>query len=104
MRQGSRPSIRFARLTLEWMTNSSHRRAHRHEVDYLIPPALGRRTHNFRPQSYAARVWNARVKAALEDRLRDMICDGKLDLATAQREIATNWLEAYKKHFIRIGR
>jgi hypothetical protein len=35
----------------------------------------------------------------LEDRLRQMVCDGQMDLATAQREIAINWIEAYKKYF-----
>jgi hypothetical protein len=44
-------------------------------------------------------VWNARVKDELEDRLRQMVCDGSLDLTEAQREIATNWIAAYKKYF-----
>jgi hypothetical protein len=72
-----------------------------YEVDYLITPALGGADdiHNLWPQSYAATVWNAQVKDALEDHLRDLVCDGQLDLATAQREIATNWIEAYKKYF-----
>ncbi len=72
-----------------------------YEVDYLITPALGGADdiHNLWPQSYKATVWNAEVKDALEDHLRDLVCDGRLDLATAQREIATNWIEAYKKYF-----
>jgi hypothetical protein len=72
-----------------------------YEVDYLITPALGGADdiHNLWPQSYTATVWNAQVKDALEDHLRDLVCDGQLDLATAQREIATNWIEAYKKYF-----
>jgi hypothetical protein len=72
-----------------------------YEVDYLITPALGGADdiHNLWPQSKAATVWNARVKDALEDRLREMVCDGQLDLATAQRDMATNWIEAYKKYF-----
>jgi hypothetical protein len=74
---------------------------HSYEVDYLITPALGGADdiHNLWPQSYKATVWNAEVKDALEDHLRDLVCDGQLDLATAQREIATNWIEAYKKYF-----
>jgi hypothetical protein len=28
-----------------------------------------------------------------------MVCAGKLDLSTAQREIATDWIAAYKKYF-----
>jgi len=72
-----------------------------YEVDYLITPALGGADdiHNLWPQSYKAPIWNAEVKDALEDYLRDLVCDGQLDLATAQREIATNWIEAFKKYF-----
>jgi hypothetical protein len=72
-----------------------------YEVDYLITPALGGADdiHNLWPQSYTATVWNAQVKDALEDHLRNMVCQGDLDLATAQHEIATNWIEAYKKYF-----
>ena len=39
------------------------------------------------------------MKDALEDRLHETVCDGSLDLADAQREIATNWIGAYKKYF-----
>jgi hypothetical protein len=39
------------------------------------------------------------VKDALEDRLREMVCGGRLDLMEAQHEIAGNWIEAYKKYF-----
>lgn len=72
-----------------------------YELDYLVTPALGGadEIHNLWPHSYSATVWNARVKDALEDRLRDMVCDGSLDLVEAQREIAGNWIEAYKKYF-----
>jgi len=72
-----------------------------YEVDYLITPALGGADdiRNLWPQSYAANGWNARVKDALEDRLRDMVCEGQLDLDTAQREISTDWIAAYKKYF-----
>lgn len=72
-----------------------------YEVDYLVTPALGGADdiHNLWPHSYSATVWNAQVKDALEDRLREMVCDGQLDLATAQREIATNWIGAYQKYF-----
>jgi hypothetical protein len=72
-----------------------------YEVDYLITPALGGADdiHNLWPQSYASTVWNAQVKDALEDHLRDLVCAGELDLSTAQREIATNWIETYKKYF-----
>ncbi len=72
-----------------------------YEVDYLVTPALGGADdiHNLWPHSYSSTAWNARVKDALEDRLRGMVCDGSLDLTEAQREIASNWIAAYKKYF-----
>ncbi len=72
-----------------------------YEVDYLITPALGGADdiRNLWPQSYRGTMWNAQVKDALEDHLREQVCLGNLDLATAQREIATNWIQAYKKYF-----
>lgn len=72
-----------------------------YEVDYLITPALGGSDdiHNLWPESNAATIWNAVVKDELEDHLRDLVCSGQLDLTTAQREIAINWIEAYKKYF-----
>jgi hypothetical protein len=72
-----------------------------YEVDYLVTPALGGADdiHNLWPHSYSATIWNAQVKDALEDDLRDMVCNGSLDLAQAQREIATDWIAAYKKYF-----
>lgn len=72
-----------------------------YEVDYLITPALGgaEDIHNLWPHSYSATLWNAQVKDALEDRLREMVCDGSLDLTEAQRAIAGNWIDAYKKYF-----
>ena len=72
-----------------------------YEVDYLVTPALGGADdiRNLWPHSYSATVWNARVKDALEDRLRDLVCDGRMDLGEAQQEIAGNWIAAYKKYF-----
>ena len=72
-----------------------------YEVDYLITPALGGSDdiHNLWPESNVATIWNAVVKDELEDHLRDLVCSGQLDLTTAQREIAINWIEAYKKYF-----
>lgn len=83
----------------EYGISTSQTRAY--EVDYLITPALGGADdiHNLWPQSYSETVWNARVKDALEDRLHDMVCDGEIDLATAQRDISMDWIAAYKKYF-----
>jgi hypothetical protein len=70
-------------------------------VDYLITPALGGSDdiRNLWPQPYAGSPWNAYVKDALEEHLHGMVCDGQLDLATAQHEIAVNWIAAYRKYF-----
>lgn len=72
-----------------------------YEVDYLITPALGgaHDVRNLWPQPYSAGIWNAHIKDALEDHLYDLVCQGKIDLVTAQRDISTNWIAAYKKYF-----
>ncbi|HTW22293.1 MAG TPA: zf-HC2 domain-containing protein [Candidatus Baltobacteraceae bacterium] len=72
-----------------------------YEVDHLITPALGGTDdiRNLWPEPYASTEWNAHVKDDLEDHLHDLVCGGKLDLATAQRDMASNWIQAYKKYF-----
>jgi hypothetical protein len=72
-----------------------------YEVDYLITPALGGADdiRNLWPQPYVSGEWNAHVKDALEDYLHDEVCSGNLDLETAQRDISTDWIAAYRKHF-----
>jgi hypothetical protein len=72
-----------------------------YEIDYLIAPRLGgtEDIRNLWPEPYRARMWNAHVKDALEERLHEMVCHGQLDLATAQHDIATDWIAAYKKYF-----
>lgn len=79
----------------------AHADPRKYEVDYLITPALGGADdiRNLWPQPYVSTVWNARVKDELEDRLREMVCGGRLDLAEAQRAISTDWIAAYKKYF-----
>jgi hypothetical protein len=72
-----------------------------YEVDFLISPTLGGADdiRNLWPQPYTGGVWNSRVKDALEDHLRRMVCEGRVDLATAQQEISTDWIAAYRKYF-----
>jgi len=71
-----------------------------YEVDYLITPELGgaNSIRNLWPEPYSS-VWNAHVKDALEERLHGLVCSGQVDLATAQRDISTDWIGAYKKYF-----
>lgn len=70
------------------------------EVDHLISLQLGGSNDvgNLWPQSYVSQPYNARMKDNLENVLHDLICAKKLDLKTAQKEIATNWINAYNKY------
>lgn len=72
-----------------------------YELDYLITPALGGADNirNFWPQPYGNTIWNAHVKDALEDHLHRLVCEGEIDLTTAQRDISRDWIAAYKKYF-----
>ena len=38
------------------------------------------------------------MKDVLERRLHNLVCAGKVDLKTAQHEIATDWIKAYQKY------
>jgi hypothetical protein len=72
-----------------------------YELDYLITPELGGANdpRNLWPQRYSSAVWNARVKDQLEVLLPRLVCAGQVDLASAQRDIAGNWIAAYRKYF-----
>ena len=77
----------------------SHQRSN-YQLDHLIPLAIGgsNSVRNLWPQPYNASPWGARAKDRLENRLHRLVCDGKLDLKTAQQEIAADWTKAYRKH------
>ena len=72
-----------------------------YELDYLITPELGGATdvRNLWPQGYGSPIWNARVKDELEELLPRLVCSHQLDLTTAQRDMAADWIAAYKKYF-----
>ena len=78
-----------------------YRRAADYELDFLITPELGGAPdpRNLWPQPYRAGPWNAHVKDELERELQDLVCRGTLDLATAQQELADDWIAAYKRRF-----
>jgi anti-sigma factor RsiW len=72
-----------------------------YEVDYLISPGLGGADDlkNLWPQPRYDTAWNSFAKDRLEEYLHESVCSGKVDLATAQNELARDWISAYKKHF-----
>lgn len=90
---------------LQWQVLSEYgvptARAGQYEVDYLITPGLGGADdiRNLWPQPHYDTAWNSYAKDQLEERLHHMVCAGQIDLSTAQRQIAGNWILAYKKYF-----
>lgn len=80
---------------------ADYRRADEYELDFLITPELGGAAdaRNLWPQPYGSTRWNAHVKDELEQLFRRLVCEGALDLSTAQREIATDWIAAYRRYF-----
>jgi len=68
-------------------------------IDHLIPISLGgsNAIENLWPQPLSGE-WNYNQKNQLERKLHRMVCKGELDLATAQRDISTDWVSAYKKY------
>lgn len=77
------------------------RRAAEYELDFLITPELGGTAdiRNLWPQPYASTTWNAHVKDELEQLFRQRVCEGTMDIRTAQREIADDWISAYRRYF-----
>jgi hypothetical protein len=69
---------------------------HDYEYDHLVPLELGGATNDPR------NLWpepggSPNPKDDLEGRLREMVCAGTLRLATAQREIARDWVATYRQ-------
>ena len=72
------------------------------EIDHLIPLSIGGSDENRNlwpePRRSIEPVWNAERKDQLEWRLRELVCSGGVDIAEAQRAIAEDWTEAYKRY------
>ena len=103
--RGEHPGVEPAPPTVRHQILRDYRMAdvapQEYELDYLITPELGgaNDARNLWPERYTNHVWNAKVKDQLEDLLPTLVCQGRVDLRTAQREIAANWIDAYKKYF-----
>jgi hypothetical protein len=72
---------------------------YRHEVDHLVSLEIGgsNAIANLWPEPYAGR-WGARTKDVLENRLHELVCDGRLRLRRAQRIEAADWVAAYRRY------
>ncbi len=72
---------------------------YQHEVDHLISLELGgsNAIRNLWPEPYAG-GWGARTKDVLENRLHDLVCEGRVTLRSAQRQEAGDWIAAYRKY------
>jgi hypothetical protein len=73
-----------------------HRPLHDYEYDHLVPLELGGARNDPR------NLWpepgtTPNPKDRLENRMRQLVCDGRLGLALAQREIASDWVAAYRR-------
>ena len=69
---------------------------HAYEYDHLVSLELGGAPNDARnlwPEPGAS----PNPKDALEDRLHALVCERRLSLAVAQREIASDWVAAYRR-------
>jgi len=74
--------------------------AGKYELDHIVPLAVGghpRKLANLMLQPYAGAL-GARQKDRLELKLQNMVCNNELALATAQREIGSDWVTAYTRY------
>ena len=71
-----------------------------YEEDHLISLEIGGNPtdpKNLWPQHWSA-PWGAHQKDQLENYLKRAVCTGKMTLAQAQKEAATDWIASYKLH------
>jgi hypothetical protein len=71
-----------------------------YEEDHVVPLCLAGAPQdpaNLWPQPRFGE-WSADRKGVLETKLCRLVCDGRVPLAEAQREIATDWIAAYRKY------
>jgi hypothetical protein len=74
-----------------------------YEIDHLIPLCLGGSDDpsNLWPQPRRSieETWNAEAKDRLERLMCNMVCDGQIDITTAQESFATDWIAAYHAYY-----
>jgi hypothetical protein len=74
-----------------------------YEIDHLIPLCLGGADDPSnlwaQPRRSIEETWNAEAKDRLERLMCHMVCDGQIDIATAQEAFATDWIAAYHAYY-----
>jgi hypothetical protein len=73
-----------------------------YEIDHLIPLELGgsNSMRNLWPEAAAPRP-GFHEKDRLEDRLHGLVCSGRMTLRRAQRLIARDWVQAFRRYVAR---
>jgi hypothetical protein len=68
------------------------------EIDHIVSLELGGSNDvaNLFPEKLDAHP-GYKAKDKLENKLHDLVCEGKMTLAAAQRQIAANWITPYAK-------
>ncbi len=94
-------TVKQAVLSEYGITGVQSEEGKEYELDYLISPQLGGSDdiRNLWPEPQSSTQWNVETKDALEDRLHQLVCQGKLDISIAQRDLAADWVSAYKRYF-----
>ena len=71
-------------------------------LDHLIPLEIGGAdvVENIwpEPRRSLAGEWDDVAKDQLKRRLKVLVCDGELDVDVAQRAIAEDWTDAYRRY------
>jgi len=74
-----------------------------YEIDHLIPLCLGGSDDPSnlwaQPRRSIEETWNAEAKDRLERLMCNMVCDGQIDIGTAQEAFATDWIAAYHTYY-----
>lgn len=102
--RGYSKSVRHVPESVKRLAYASYgitsRQTGEYEVDHLISLQLGgsNSIKNLWPESFVTQPLNAHVKDELENKLHELICSNQLPVAQAQREIASNWIQAYEKY------
>ncbi len=73
-----------------------------YEEDHLVSLELGgspTNPHNLWPEPHhVIGGWGSYAKDRLENKLHTLVCRGRVPLAEAQRDIASDWIAAYKRY------